>query len=381
MYVQETDGLPLKIWANAPEQGAIDQATDLARLPFARHWIALMPDTHQGYGMPIGGVLATDQVIVPNAVGVDIGCGMKAIRTYVQDVDRDTLKAIMGDIRDAVPVGFNHHEVPQHWAGFDNAPDIPIIQAELPSARKQLGTLGGGNHFIEIQIDNEGQIWLMLHSGSRNFGYKTARVYHNYAIFNCNRWYSKVPNADLSFLPIDSHEGHEYYIAMNYCMEFARANRALMMERIWSIFQNYTRPAGIEFELDVHHNYARFENFAGQDLLIHRKGAISARHNELGIIPGSMGSNSYITMGKGNMDSFCSSSHGAGRAMSRAQAKKTLDLATERDKMSGIVHGLRNTADLDEAPGAYKNIYEVMNCQANLVDVVYELRPLVSIKG
>jgi tRNA-splicing ligase RtcB len=378
--VISTERIPIKMWLENIEDEALQQAKNLANLPFAAKHIALMPDSHSGYGMPIGGVLATNGVIVPNAVGVDIGCGMCAVSTTLTEIDTEALKQIMGQIREWIPLGFNHHEEAQAWAGFDKAPDLPVIQRELTSARKQLGTLGGGNHFIEIQKGSDGYIWLMLHSGSRNFGLKVANEYHKKALFLTEKWYSNIPDKDLAFLPIETKEGKEYLEAMNYCLDFAKASRARIMDMIMGIVWDLTG-ATCAFNLDVHHNYAVFEHHFGRDFIVHRKGAVRARVGEASIIPGSMGSHSYIVKGLGNPDSFTSSSHGAGRRMGRKQAIRTLDLATEQAKMVGIVHGLRASSDLDEAPGSYKDIDEVMANQADLVEIEITLTPLASIKG
>jgi tRNA-splicing ligase RtcB len=380
MKVIDTERIPIKMWLNDIEASAMAQARDLANLPFAFKWIAIMPDSHCGYGMPIGGVMATPDIIIPNAVGVDIGCGMIAVKTSAVHIETPTLKEIMGETRKVVPVGFNHQEHSQIWDGWEKAPDIKIIQQELTSAKKQLGTLGGGNHFIEIQSGDDGHIWLMIHSGSRNFGLKTANDYHKKAVALCEKWESNIPNKDLSFLPIDTREGKEYYEAMNYCLAFAQANRALMMSNLLSVFHKYTG-CGSELEINIHHNYAAFEHHFGKDVLIHRKGAVKAREGDDGIIPGSMGSKSYIVKGLGNADSFMSSSHGAGRRMGRGEATKKLNLEEEQAKMGGIVHGLRTAKDLDEAPGAYKDIDEVMANQSDLVRIEVTLTPLAGIKG
>lgn len=380
MRVVDTEKVPIKLWIDNIEDGALAQAKDLANLPFVFRWVAIMPDSHQGYGMPIGGVLPTTGVVGPNFVGVDIGCGMAAIKTSLTELDTDTMKAIMGAIRESVPVGFNHQKDAQPWDGFDKAPDIKIIQTELNSARKQLGTLGGGNHFIEIQKDETGRIWIMVHSGSRNLGFKTAAVYNELARALCAEWYSPLPNRDLAFLPMFSREGREYLDAMNFCLSFARANRALIMDKITATFYYFT---GAMFDpiMDVHHNYAAMEKHYGHNVMVHRKGAVRARAGEVGIIPGSMGSSSYIVEGLGNPESFMSSSHGAGRCMGRKEAIRSLDLATEQKKMEGIIHGLRTDKDLDESPGSYKDIDLVMAQQEDLVKIVTKLTPLASMRG
>jgi len=378
-----TERIPIKLWLDDMEEGALAQAKNVANLPFAYKWIAIMPDSHQGYGMPIGGVLASDRVIVPNAVGVDIGCGMVAVRTSLTEIEEDELKDTMRLIRMTVPTGFNHHKTQQEWRGFDYAPDIPIIQQELESAKYQLGTLGGGNHFIEIQKGDDNHIWLMIHSGSRNFGLKTANEYHSKAKMLCQRWKSDVTDPDLSFLPMEDKVAKEYFIAMNYAQDFAEANRALMMDRVTEALGTVMNLGSGDFEevANIHHNFATWENHYGKNVLVHRKGATQASIKTIGIIPGSMGAPSFIVQGKGNPESFESCSHGAGRRMGRKQAKRTLSLEEEQAKMEGILGKPRSVDELDEAPGAYKDINTVMANQEDLVRVVYQLRPLASIKG
>ena len=386
VYNYGASSIPVKSWVHGePENGAMTQAYNLAHLPFAFRHIALMPDTHQGYGMPIGAVMATKQVIVPNAVGVDIGCGMRAVQTdYKADhVTQDEIKAIMGMAREAIPVGFNHHKDKQKHGLFDLAPiTIPVIVREWEKAQYQLGTLGGGNHFIELQAGDCGYLWLMIHSGSRNFGLKIATEYHNKAKELTERWFSNIPHKDLAFLPMDSKEGNEYYDAMSFALGFAKASRGLMMKRLMDIVSNVLR-ASVRDELDVHHNYAQMENHFGSNVLVHRKGAIQARDQQVGIVPGSQGTHSYITVGLGNPESFMSSSHGAGRTMSRSKAKKELDLDEQIKILDdlGVVHGMRNQGDLDEAPGAYKDIDKVMESQKDLTTVDITLRPLGVIKS
>jgi len=209
MRIIDTERLPIKMWLQDIEEGALSQAKNSANLPFAYRHIAIMPDSHQGYGVPIGSVLATEGVVVPNAIGVDIGCGMAAVQTDLTAVDRPALEEIMRLTREMIPVGFNHHAEPQAWPGFDEAPDVPVIQRELVSARKQLGTLGGGNHFLEVQQGDDGHVWLMLHSGSRNFGLKVAKEYQHKATVLCQRWYSAIPDLDLAFLPIEDREAKQ----------------------------------------------------------------------------------------------------------------------------------------------------------------------------
>ena len=344
MKIVEGKNVFIKSWCNYPESGALDQAKNLASLPFAFKHIALMPDTHQGYGMPIGGVLATHNVIIPNAVGVDIGCGMCAIRTSLTEISTEQSKSILGGskeyhggIRSSIPVGFDKHKKTQDDAlmpiadTYEFGGKIPcieeyrIIALEYKSALKQLGTLGGGNHFIEIQKGDDGYIWIMIHSGSRHMGYEVAKYYNNLAKEMNEKWYTSVPKKmGLAFLPLNSEEGQQYFREMNYCLEFARANRELMMKNILNIFRDQFVDITFEMPIDVHHNYATIENHFGKNVVVHRKGATSARKGQIGIIPGSQGTSSYIVKGLGNPESFNSCSHGAGRAMSRTKARQNL---------------------------------------------------------
>jgi tRNA-splicing ligase RtcB len=385
MRVVKDDSMrvPVKLWLEEIEDGAMQQALDLSRLRFAFHHIAIMPDSHVGYGMPIGGILATDGVVVPNAVGVDIGCGMRSARFDLPaDIGADDLKRIMGEIRKRVPLGFEHHKEKQEWEGFDAAPDILVIQRELSAAHFQLGTLGGGNHFIEIQRGSDGHVWVTLHSGSRNFGLKIAKEYHDKARMLCERWYSDIPNPDLSFLPMEN-GGGEYWEAMKYALAFARENRSRMMHAIDAAVIAAGLPGYVGDMLDIHHNYAAMEHHFGKNVMVHRKGAVKAYEDDQGIIPGSQGTASYIVRGLGNPESFKSSSHGAGRKLGRAAAQRTLSLEDEKRRLDerGIIHAIRNVKDLDEAAGAYKDIDAVMANQADLVQVVVKLEPLAVIKA
>jgi len=386
-YIQVENGLIIKSWCDAPEDGAIEQAKNLARLPFAFRQICLMPDTHQGYGMPIGGVMATEGVIVPNAVGVDIGCGMCAVKTSLNEISVDTLKKIMGEIRKRVPVGFNKHKIEQGGLPeFDGT--LPVAQRELRNAALSIGTLGGGNHFIEIQQGSDGHVWIMVHSGSRNLGKQVADYYNKKAVEINEKYFSSVPKAwELAFFPMDDENGKQYLSEMQFCVDFALENRKLMMERIVEAVSDVTGwdagHIGKSGIINIAHNYARMENHFGRNLLIHRKGATSARENETGIIPGSQGTSSYIVSGKGNAESFASCSHGAGRKMGRKQAERTLNLEAEKKALDdkGIVHNIRTASDLDEAPGSYKDIETVMSEQADLVDILVKLEPLGVVKG
>ena len=387
-YINDLSSLVIKSWCDNPEEGAIEQAKHLARLPFAFKQICLMPDTHLGYGMPIGGVLATRKVIIPNAVGSDIGCGMIAAKTNLVEIDTTTLKSIMSAVRKTVPVGFNRHKDKQD-IGFmpsllGRAEYLEIVENQLHNAVYQIGTLGGGNHFIEIQRGNDGYIWIMVHSGSRNLGKQVADYYNKLAVDLNAKYFSTVPKEwELAFLPIDSDSGQAYLSEMQYCVDFALANRKLMLNRISDIFTLQTPGIVFEEPINIAHNYATLENHFGQNVLVHRKGATSAKIGELGIIPGSQGTSSYIVKGKGNPESFESCSHGAGRRMGRNEARRTLSLADEQNRLDskGIIHAIRGVQDLDEASGAYKDIDIVMQEQSDLVDIVVKLEPLAVIKG
>jgi len=395
-HVISSERIPIKIWADGVEEGVINQAKNLANLPFAFKHIALMPDAHTGYGMPIGGVLATKNVIIPNAVGVDIGCGMCAYQLPITDIDIEILKRIIEKIRQRIPTGCSHHKEPQDSSlmpkinlnslnGF-----YEVVSEEYDSALKQIGTLGSGNHFLEIQKGSDRHIWIMLHSGSRNIGYKVARHYNNMAKSINEKWHSSVPLSwDLAFLPLDSWEGACYRAEMGYCVEFAYCNRKLMMERAIECFKEIIPEEEVgkypltNEMINIAHNYALLENHFGINVVVHRKGATLARKDTIGIIPGSQGSKSYITTGNGNPESFYSCSHGAGRRMSRTKAREELTLENEQKRLNdlGILHSLRNQKDLDEAPSAYKDISTVMENQKDLVTSKIELTPLAVIKG
>lgn len=390
IYYNEGKNL-VKIWVDEIEDSAMEQIKNLSNLPFGFHHLAIMPDNHAGFGCPIGTVFASKDVIVPAIVGVDIGCGMCAVKTSLTKIDTETLKKIMGEIRKVVPVGFNHHKTSQDIQLMpDLKKDLPVVIDQYINTLAQIGTLGGGNHFIEIQKGNDGYIWIMIHSGSRNLGLKIADYYNNLAIELNEKWYSQVPKIwDLAFLPIDSEEGQAYIREMNYAVDFALANRKLIMDRIIKIFGNiigefnYSTEFFTDGIINIAHNYASLENHFGKNVWVHRKGATLAREGMIGIIPGSQGTKSYIVKGKGNKDSFESCSHGAGRKMSRTQAQKELSLEEEKKKLDeqGIIHGIRNVKDLDEASGAYKDIDVVMENQKDLVDILVELQPLAVIKG
>lgn len=385
-----SEQIPIKLWLDEIEDGALGQARNLANLPFVYKHIAVMPDAHFGYGMPIGGVMATEDVIVPNAVGVDIGCGMCAVQTSLTEISTEKLKQIMSGIRKVIPLGFKHHKHAQDKSRMPRPPegalvnDLPVVSREFKNALTQLGTLGGGNHFIEIQKGSDGHIWIMVHSGSRNLGYQVANYYNRLAIDLNSRWGSRIPkNWQLAFLPLSSEAGRRYQQEMSFCLDFALANRQLMMERIEDIFMAVAAPVRFSNFINIAHNYAALETHYRKDVIVHRKGATSAREGELGIIPGSQGAPSYIVRGKGNPESFTSCSHGAGRKMGRKEAQRRLDFKEETGRLDrkGILHSIRHKRDLDEAAGAYKDVDKVIEQQLDLVEVVVSLKPLAVVKG
>ncbi|MCO5250512.1 MAG: RtcB family protein [Candidatus Kapabacteria bacterium] len=387
IYEINQGNIPIKLWLDDADIDSMNQAINLSNFPYAFKHIALMPDAHVGYGMPIGGVMATKDVIVPNAVGVDIGCGMCAVKTSFTHIDTANLKRILGKIREFVPLGFNHHKAMQDIAIMpspDSVSDFDsITNRQFNSARRQLGTLGGGNHFIEIQKGSDGFIYLMIHSGSRNIG-KTVAEHYNSLAKKLNEKYKEIPDKwDLAFLHLDSDDGRKYLSEMEYCVKFALANRLLMMETVQEIVVDIAGDCEFDESINIPHNFASLEEHFGEQVWVHRKGATPAYKGCIGIIPGSQGTFSYIVEGLGNPESFESSSHGAGRKIGRNRAIKELDFEEEVAKMNkrGILHGIRSSKQLDEAPGAYKDIYQVMQNQSDLVKILIELSPLAVVKA
>ncbi len=390
-----TEKKPIKLWLDDAEDAALAQARNLANLPFTFKHVAIMPDSHPGYGMPIGGVLATEDVVIPNAVGVDIGCGMCAVRTSLPAIEQSQLKTILGareaqkGIRGVIPLGFKRHKKAQDKAlmpDIERLADVKHSQVEkhFSAGLKQLGTLGGGNHFIEIQQGSDGHIWLMVHSGSRNLGLQIARHYNQMAKKMNTKWNSSVPEKwDLAFLPLESSKGRDYLLEMQFCVDFALANRQLMMTRVQEVITDVIPEVEFAPLINIAHNYAAMEHHFGKNVIVHRKGATRARLGEYGIIPGSQGSQSFIVTGKGNPESFSSCSHGAGRVLGRKQAQRVLDLAEQQKILDdlGVLHALRGKWGLDEAPGAYKDITQVMANQTDLVNIEVCLTPLAVVKG
>ena len=381
---------PVMIWTDSVEETAMRQIENLTTLPFLFHHLAIMPDVHAGMGMPIGGVLACKDAVIPNAVGVDIGCGMCAVKTNwkVADIPTEVLrKQIMRGIRERIPLGMDHHKEAQDEkylpVGYD-IDSLEVVKRRSQSILHEVGTLGGGNHFIELQKDEEDNLWIMIHSGSRNLGKQVGDYYNKIAATLNERWHSSVPpEIRLPFLARETKEFGMYWNEMKYCVDFALCNRKLMMERIEEVIADSLK--GIEFEpmINIAHNYAAWENHFGQNVIVHRKGATLARKGVVGIIPGSQGTASYIVEGLGNPESFCSCSHGAGRILSRKAAIRTLDMQQEVAQLEakGIVHAIRSQDDMQEASGAYKDIEEVIANELDLVKVKSRLLPVAVIKG
>ena len=407
--------MPVKSWCADCEEGAVKQAANLARHPALYHHVALMPDAHQGYGMPIGGVVAAENAVIPAAVGVDIGCGMIATETDIpaeRFADMAFRRAFQERLKERIPVGEGvSHKATQDWEGFEEYTANNGMRSDLwPSKldRMNLGTLGGGNHFIELQksvplgdgggvgthrptSDGDGRIWLMIHSGSRNLGKRIEEHYHKIASRLCARFRVPLADPDLAFLPIEEKDGHFYFTDMLFALRYAKENRRRMMEAMKETLLEFAPEANFLRTIDIHHNYAACEEHFGKKVFVHRKGATSAKLDEIGVIPGSMGTASYIVRGLGNPDSFMSCSHGAGRKMSRIAASTTLTVEECDKAMDGIVcerwhkykgYGkAKGRLDLSEAPQAYKDIEDVIASERDLVEPLVRLVPLASLKG
>lgn len=386
--------VPIISWAKEIDERTLEQAINLADLPFAYHHVAVMADAHMGYGMPIGGVLAAENAIIPNAVGVDIGCGVRICETNLKypemvggrtsNAKETVLHTILSQISRDIPLGFRHHNKKQEADLFKKIPKIEILLKEEENAKTQVGTLGGGNHFIEIQRDEDNNIYLMVHSGSRNYGKKTADHYYKRAIEYDKKNNLEITHKELSWFPFDSKEGREYFEAMNFCLDFAKENRKQMMGKVENSMKKYIPDFESKFVYNIHHNYASKENHFGKEVIVHRKGATQAKKDQICLIPGSMGTKSYIAKGLGSPDSFESCSHGAGRTLGRKEAKRkiTVQHVMEHLKEQNVLIFTPSKRDLpEEAAEAYKNIEEVMSDQKDLVEITHELTPLGVVKG
>ncbi|MGQ4646033.1 RtcB family protein [Lyngbya aestuarii] len=381
---------PVLSWANhALGSQETKMAKNVASLPFVFKHVALMPDVHLGKGALVGSVLATKDAVIPAAVGVDIGCGMAAIKTpFVAKQLEGKLKKIRLDIEAAIPVGFEQNKDVEkavtNWQGWGDFKELHSgVQRLDGKAMKQLGSLGGGNHFIELCLDNENQVWLMLHSGSRHIGNMLAQCHISTAKELAKLAQYRLPDPDLAYFVAGTSEFAAYWRDLQWAQNYARCNREIMMTRFQRIVEKHltggkqTKPL---LSVNCHHNYAEKEVHFGEEVYLTRKGAVRAREEDYGIIPGSMGAKSFIVKGKGNHESYCSCSHGAGRLMSRTKAKKQFTLDDLVEQTQGI-ECRKDRGVLDEIPGAYKSIDQVMSNQSDLVEVVAQLKQVVCVKG
>ena len=393
--------MPIKTWTRgvAVEESARKQLENVASMPFIHKWVAVMPDVHWGIGATVGSVIPTVGAVIPAAVGVDVGCGMMAVETTLAARDLpESLREVRSAIEQAVPHGISRRgrdqgswgEAPPAaqaaWGGLK--PRFDTIVAKHPAIRPsnnltQLGTLGTGNHFIEVCLDEADHVWLMLHSGSRGVGNRIGRYFIELAKNDMGRLIKNLPDKDLAYFREGTEHFGDYVEAVEWAQDFAMTNRRLMMDAVIRAVRS--APGIPPFEaglvaVNCHHNYVTREHHYGRDVLVTRKGAVRARVGDLGIIPGSMGARSYIVRGRGNPEAFDSCSHGAGRAMSRAEARRRFTVADHEAATAGIE--CRKDKDvIDETPAAYKPIDAVMEAQKDLVEVVHTLRQVVCVKG
>ncbi len=388
--------VPVRVWTDDIAPEAVDQLINVARLPFIHGHVAAMPDVHLGIGATVGSVIPTKDAIIPAAVGVDIGCGMNALRLSLRaDQLPESLRQIRGAIERSIPVGFDMHKsdpvqrstiVPlakQLDAILKKHPAIAKMQRQSPYDTwvRQLASLGGGNHFIELCLDEADNLWVMLHSGSRGIGNVIGRYFIQLAQKDMQQHLHNLPDRDLAYFRAGAVHFDDYVEAVSWAQEYAMVNRREMMHRILDALAGRLPPFEVTKEaINCHHNYVQLEHHFGADVYVTRKGAISAREGELGIIPGSMGARSYIVRGKGNAESFCSCSHGAGRAMSRNAAKRRFT-ARDLEEQTAGVECRKDKGVVDEIPGAYKDIDLVMANQSDLVEVVHTLKQIVCVKG
>lgn len=390
--------VPIKIYTDDTDSQVLTQLTNIAQLPCIHSHVAAMPDVHVGIGATVGSVIPTKGAIIPSAVGVDIGCGMNAVRLSLKAAQLpDSLRPLRQAVEAAVPVGFNMHPAgkgaPASTAralsdGLERIeskhPGIIKMQQKTPQAwARQIGTLGGGNHFIELCLDENQDVWVMLHSGSRGIGNVIGRYFINLARKDMGKHLANLPDRDLAYLEEGAEHFDDYVEAVHWAQDYAMTNRREMMRLILDAL-NLSRQlppfTATKEAINCHHNYVAVETHFGAEVYITRKGAIRAREGDLGIIPGSMGAKSYIVRGKGSPDSFCSCSHGAGRRMSRGKAKKAFNPKDLVEQTVGV-ECRKDAGVLDEIPGAYKDIDEVMANQSDLVEVVHTLKQVMCVKG
>lgn len=391
--IHELGHAPIKIWAGDVEAAAMQQLTNLSSLPFIpRNGVAVMPDVHWGNGTSVGTVLATHRAIIPAAVGVDIGCGMNAVRTSLVASDLpDSLSQLRHSIERGVPTGAAGHRTERQqtlmgslaWFKMEGINEDLFDDFLLKKSLLQLGTLGGGNHFIEVCLDEEQRVWVMLHSGSRGVGNKIGQHFISLAKEEMERWHIDLPDPNLAYLPEGTKLFDDYIAAMLWAQNYALENRRAMMKEVLSCLWHWLpREMGYitDEAINCHHNYAQMEHHFGENLWITRKGAVRARVGDLGIIPGSMGQRSYIVRGLGNAESYSSCSHGAGRAMSRTEARKRFTVADLELQTAGV-ECRKDDAVLDEIPSSYKDIDAVIAAQTDLIEVVHTLKQILCVKG
>ncbi len=386
---------PVKIWTDQVDEKSKQQLRNIAGLPFIHHHVAAMPDVHLGKGATIGSVIATDKAIIPAAVGVDIGCGMIAARLTLNanHLDEKNLKQVFDQISRDVPVGFGQHKDDRALVDaakpfekglnslMQRHPDLLKSYGKHSKWVNQMGTLGGGNHFIEVCLDESDRVWIMLHSGSRGIGNAMASYFIQLAKKDMERWFIRLPDRDLSYFAEGSEHFDDYVEAVDWAQGYAYRNRQCMLDLVLAALRRHLKPFEITKEaINCHHNYVEKEHHFDANVWVTRKGAIRAGEGDLGIIPGSMGTRSYIIRGKGNQESFCSCAHGAGRRMSRTQAKKQFKKADMERQTEGVICR-KDKGVIDEIPMAYKDIDEVMANQTDLVDVVHTLKQVVCVKG
>lgn len=387
--------VPVKIWTQDVDERSKEQLANIAGMPFIHHHVAAMPDVHLGMGATIGSVIATHKAIIPAAVGVDIGCGMIAARLSItaNDLDEKSLKKVFDQITRDVPVGRGQHDdkrvlvaaAKPFEAGLksltDRHPELLKTFGKFSKWTNQMGTLGGGNHFIEVCLDEADQVWVMLHSGSRGIGNAIADHFIKLARKDMERWMIQLPDRDLAYFPEGTEHFSDYVEAVHWAQEYALQNRQSMLELVLSALARHLPLFEVTTEVvNCHHNYIAKEHHFGSDVWVTRKGAIRARIGDIGIVPGSMGARSYIVVGKGNPDSFNSSAHGAGRRMSRTAAEKCFTEADLAEQTAGVICR-KDKGVLDEIPGAYKDIDQVMADQNDLTEILHSLKQVVCVKG
>ncbi|MBD9362253.1 RtcB family protein [Methylomonas sp. EbB] len=393
--VMTENHVPVKIWTDDVDDRSMEQLGNIAKLPFIHHHIAAMPDVHLGLGATIGSVIATHKAIIPAAVGVDIGCGMVAARLSItaNDLDEKSLKKVFDQITRDVPVGRAQHA--------DNRVLVDAVQPFEPSLKRltdrhpellksfgkfskwmnQMGSLGGGNHFIEVCLDEADQVWVMLHSGSRGIGNAIADHFIKLARKDMERWMINLPDRDLAYFPEGTEHFDDYVEAVHWAQEYAMQNRQCMLDLVLSALARHLPAFEVTTEaVNCHHNYVAHEHHYGANVWVTRKGAIRAREGDLGIVPGSMGAKSYIVRGKGNPESFNSSAHGAGRKMSRTAAEKAFTETDLANQTVGVICR-KDKGVIDEIPGAYKDIDQVMANQNDLTEILHTLKQVVCVKG